>query len=49
MDSIVSQQLYTPVEVDIISNKLWHSNAKLKTYDRNNMKLKCLLVYLHYS
>ena len=32
--------------VEIISNKIWHSNAKLETYNRNNMAFKCRLSYL---
>ena len=36
----------TPVSVEIIPNKIWHSNAKLETFDRNNMEFKCRFVAL---
>ena len=49
MDSPVSQQKYPPVAVEIIYNKIWHSNSKLEAYDRNNMEFKYQFVDLQYK
>ena len=41
MNYSISQQQYPPVAADLIPIKIWHSNAKLETYDRNNIAFKC--------
>ena len=53
-DKISHNELFSfstiiPISVDIISNKIRHSNANLETYDINNMAFKCRLVDLQYK
>ena len=42
----VYQQYYPPVAVEIISNRTWHSNARLETYEINNMAFNFLFLDL---
>ena len=50
-DKISHNELFSfstiiPISVDIISNKIRHSNANLETYDINNMAFKWRFVDL---